>query len=309
MHRVFTCLWAFGLAALVSLSVEGATFRLEDGDVFEGTPVVPPEDDGLIIQLNVGGFSKRIPWNRFDQETLKEMVKDARLRNFVEPFIDLTPEQFERTLPRRNQPITIREVPRLERPQNPGFFSALTTTGGLFFFAIFYLANLFAAYEVAAFRRRPVLVVLGVCAVVPVIGQIVFLSLPSMDAPEVATAHEPAAGHSIEATAAAPASSLGLAAVKETSNPAKDSLEGSVFKKADVTFDRRFFEVRFAGFFRVNLSEPEKFLSIVVRASGKEIVAARISRISFNEVAFQLVKGGESSVEFAEIQEVLVRKK
>ena len=310
MYRVFKCLWAFALATLVSHSVGGATFRLEDGDVFEGTAVVPPEDGGLVIQLSIGGFSQRIPWNRFDQETVKEMAKDPRLQPFVEPFIDLTPEQFQRTLPQRNQPITIRDVPRLERPAHPGIFSGIATTGGLLLLGIFYLANLFAAYEVAVFRRQPIILVCGVSLVLPVIGQIVFLSLPTIGAAETEAAHDHGPAPAAEAApSGAPASGLGLAAVKETPNAAKDSLEGSVFKRGTVTFDRRFFETKLAGFFRVTLAEPERSLSIVVRGGGKEIVAARISRISFNEVAFQLANGGESGIGFAEIQEVLVRKK
>ena len=311
MHRFVTCLLALSWAALLSFDAQGATFRLEDGDVFEGRPVIPPENEGLVIQLDVGGFSKRIPWNRFDQTTLKEMVQDQRLRDFVDPFIDLTPEQFERALPRRGQPVTVREVPRLERPKNPGFFSAITTTGGLLFVGVFYLANLLAAYEVAVFRRRPVLLVCGVSAILPVAGQLVFLSLPTSVGPAVEASPDARGGpveESPVAAAAAPAAGLGLASAQEASS-AKGGLDGVHYKRGEVSFDRRFFETKFAGFFRTNLAEPEKSYSIIVRAGSKELVAARISRISFNEVQFQLVKGGEGGFDFSEISEVLLRKK
>src|SRR5439155_11465175 len=46
-------------------------------------------------------------------------------------------------------------------------------------FFILYLANIYAGYEVSIFRNQPPGLVCGVAAVAPVIGPIIFLSLPT----------------------------------------------------------------------------------------------------------------------------------
>ena len=103
-------------------------------------------------------------------------------------------------------------------------------------------------------------------------------------------------------------SNLGLAAAgaKAGGNPAY----GQVYTRANTTIDRRFFETKFTGFFRVMPSDAEKDLVMVIRTPKKEIVATRVSRISASEIHFQLQQGGtETSVPFSEITEVSVRQK
>jgi hypothetical protein len=56
-------------------------------------------------------------------------------------------------------------------------------------------------------------------------------------------------------------------------------------------------------------TEPEKSLVIVVKAAKAEYKASRISRISANEIHFQVQTGAEVSVPFAEIVEVAVKPK
>jgi hypothetical protein len=81
-----------------------------------------------------------------------------------------------------------------------------------------------------------------------------------------------------------------------------------VFKRTEVTMDRRFFETKFAGFFRMVPENPDMVLA--VRTAKQEYVARRISRISSNEVHLQLLRGNtEVGVPFGEISEVQVRHK
>jgi hypothetical protein len=84
---------------------------------------------------------------------------------------------------------------------------------------------------------------------------------------------------------------------------------GQAYKRGEFTFNRRFFESKFPGFFRIVQSEADKDLVLVVRSGRTEHTAKRISRISSNEMHLQLLRGGETSVPFAEISEVLVRHK
>jgi hypothetical protein len=83
-----------------------------------------------------------------------------------------------------------------------------------------------------------------------------------------------------------------------------------VYNRSNTTFDRRFFETKFTGFFRVVPAENEKDLVLVVKAAKSEYIARRISRISMGEMHLQLQRGGtEVSVPFGEIMEVSVRNK
>jgi hypothetical protein len=95
----------------------------------------------------------------------------------------------------------------------------------------------------------------------------------------------------------------GAPAGKAAANPAYSQ----VYNRSNSTFDRRFFETKFTGFFLVAPAEPEKDLVIVVKTPKQEIAAVRVSRISANEIHFQLQRGAEQAVPFGEITEVSVR--
>ncbi len=43
---------------------------------------------------------------------------------------------------------------------------------------LIYVANIYAAYEIAACRAQPIALVMGVAAVMPVLGPIIFLAMP-----------------------------------------------------------------------------------------------------------------------------------
>jgi hypothetical protein len=82
-----------------------------------------------------------------------------------------------------------------------------------------------------------------------------------------------------------------------------------VYTKANTTFERRFFETKFSGFFRLVPSDQEKDLVIVIKTPKQEVVATRISRISATEFHLQSKSGAEVSVPFSEIAEVSVKPK
>jgi hypothetical protein len=88
--------------------------------------------------------------------------------------------------------------------------------------------------------------------------------------------------------------------------------EPVVFQRGEFSFNRRFFETKFAGFFRVVPSEAEKDLVLVITASRGQFVGRRIMRITPNELYLQVVKNNVSAEEmipFAEISEVQIRHK
>ncbi|MCX8108864.1 MAG: hypothetical protein N3G20_08675, partial [Verrucomicrobiae bacterium] len=77
------------------------------------------------------------------------------------------------------------------------------------------------------------------------------------------------------------------------------------------TFNRRFIETQFSGFFRVVPSEAEKDLVLVVRTPKKEYVGKRITRISSSEFFLQLYEAGgkEVNIGFDEVAQIIVRHK
>jgi hypothetical protein len=183
------------------------------------------------------------------------------------------------------------------------------TPAGFMVLGIFFFANLYAAFHIAKFRGRPIPLVVGTSVILPVIGPIIFLAMPSTDAVTPPPVEAPAASNEVvsaEAKVAGMQSSLGLAA-HQKGGPKQDAQQ-QVYKRTEVTMDRRFFETKFAGYFRMVPENPDMVL--VVKTAKQEYVARRISRISSNEVHLQLLRGNtEVGVPFGEISEVLVRHK
>jgi hypothetical protein len=319
----------FGLLAVWNpLAAVGGELRLTDGSVVRGD-VASVNDSGVVMKLASGGFSERVPWVRLSQDTLKELVKDAKAAVFAEPYIEIPPEQKAEA---KRLALEIKPVPREERPQGRiTLFAAFTTPAGLMILLVLMAANLLAAYEVAVYRHQPVALVCAVSVFVPVLGPIIFLAMPpqefaahdaegaGMSPEQFAASHPGAAGPGGAAgepqagltsrlkskiTSMLQPSGGGLkVAAHKKPGAAGGAFEPKTFKRGETTFNRRFFETQFPGFFRVVPSEAEKDLVIVVKTRS-EIVAKRISRITANEMGLQVLQGGEVMVAFAEIHEV-----
>ena len=82
------------------------------------------------------------------------------------------------------------------------------------------------------------------------------------------------------------------------------------FLRGQYTFNRRFFETKFAGFLRTVPSEEEKDKEIVFVTLRGTYIAKRLSKLTTNEV-FILVKKGDASEEimipFTDIREVHIK--
>ena len=297
-------------------SAFAAEYKLSNGDVYTGQ-AASFNDDGIIVRLDLGGFSPRVPWGKLSQETLKQLVEVPEAKEFAEPYIEIPIEVKERQREAKKE-IRIAEPPKVPHAaERTGFFAAMANPLGYALLGIIYIANLWAAVQIARWKARPIALVVGVSAVAPILGPILFSLIPPADyvpaeaPPQEAPAAETGVNPMQQALPSGmQASSLGLAgggaaAPKAVANPAYSQ----VYSRTNTTFDRRFFETKFTGFFRVAPAEPEKDLVIVVKTPKQEYVAARVSRISASEIHFQLQRGTEASVPFGEITEVSVRPK
>jgi hypothetical protein len=291
------------------------------------------DESGVVFRLRTGGFSERISWSKFSQESLKELAQNPKAKEFAEPFIEIPPELRPKPKPK---PVVLREVTRVERPAGrTTFFSSFTSPMGLLLGGLLYVANLFAAFEIAKYRNRPVAVVCGMSALLPLLGPLIFLASPTLaeagpaggDATEPPVVAEPAAPAPAAAGSAAARTtsrSLGTVGVpppmggtglKVAATQSKDAGaapgEAKIFKRAEYTFNRRFIETQFSGFFRIVPGEAEKDLVLVFKTAKQDYLAKRISRISSNEVFLVPIQTGakEISVGFGEIAEIQVRHK
>src|SRR5437667_11736950 len=156
-HTVWMIAWLGWRLAAVAGAEE---FKLANGNLLRGE-LASADEDGLVVKLEVGGFSKREPWINFSQETLKELTKDPKVAPLVEPFIELEPEQIKAR--ERQKEIVVKPVSnRMERPSaKSGLVAAFITPLVLVILAVLMLANLYAAFEVAVFRRQLVAIVCG----------------------------------------------------------------------------------------------------------------------------------------------------
>ena len=313
MHRYLSFCLVLWLTAQLLGVVRAEEYTMTNTDALRGS-IASATEEGLIVSLDVGGYSDRVPWAKFTQDALKLLVKDSRAKAFVEPFIEipLDIKIKKRAAKPKPRPITLDPVARAERPDDKnGLFAAVTSPMGLALLAVFYLANLFAAFEIAVYRHRPAALVCGVSALLPGVGPIIFISLPRhaelVETTEVAAEADAELDNLTPTGAEFGGGSLSIA--KGAKPAGGGGLQPAVYNRGDTTFNRRFFETKFAGFFRIVPGEAEKNMMIIVRCAREEHTTKRISRITANEMHLVLMKSGEEvTVTFPEITQVELRR-
>jgi hypothetical protein len=322
VRRFFTNLALLFVCSLLVVTTWAETYQFKDGQTATGE-FVSANEHGVLLKLGDNKYSERIPWSKFSQNDLKDIAqKNPKAAQFAEPFIELTQdEKIQR------KAIVIKEATRLERPAARSLFGALFSSGiGLFIVLILYLANLYAAFEISVYRARPAGLVCGVSAVAPVVGPILFLSLPTQlrNVKEETFLPEAPPEESAEAESATPAADTGglhiartgtdtAAAQHETASAAAPSLPPTiVYERGQFTFNRRFFETKFSGFFGVVSRGADKDMVMVINSARGEYVGQRISRIAGNDLHFQVDKGHASEevmIPFIEIKQVQLKHK
>lgn len=312
MRRFLRLLLGLCALFLVTVTGWGVDFKLTNGDFYTGY-AASITDDGLVVRLEKGGFSPRVGWGGLSQETLKEIANSTNAlgAKFASPFIDKTQDERQSERAAKKM-VTVKDVPRVQLPTGKQkFLPALGTPVGLLILLALYLANLYAAAEIARFRSRPVFVVVGVSMLFPIVGPILYLIVPD----------DSSGGESTEGSGAV-ASVVTPTAVEEK-KPAPGALGVAghgkaaavdhgpqVFKRTDTTFDRRFFETKLSGFFRIVPTDGDRDKVLVFRTPKVDYTARRISRITATEIHLQMLQGStEVGVQFDSIIELTIRHK
>lgn len=321
-QRRFICIGLLLCGLLFSGIARADTFQLNDGSTLSGD-IVSANESGLRVGLPDGNYSDVVPWTKFSQDDLKKLAKDPKLEPFVTPYIEITDEQ---RIQKTEVPVT--QPHRLKHPVAGSLFGAmLSSSVGLFVIVLLYGAGIYAAYEVALFRRRPPGLVCGLAAV-PAIGflsPILFLSLPARR-----RSNEEEENYQAETTVAeapsfivpgtppaapeAPAAETGGLKLHHDAPAATGAPlpQTEVFQRGAFMFNRRFFETKFPGFFGVVRRDADKDMVVAIKSARGEFVAERISRISANDIHAQVRKGHvteEVMIPFIEIQEVRLKHK
>jgi hypothetical protein len=157
---------------------------------------------------------------------------------------------------------------------------------------------------------------MGVAVVLPILGPIIFLAMPVRIEPSKTAAPQPeAAPHTFAVPGAAQPVAAGIHIVEASwhgAAPAAGPGAPQIFQRGQFTFNRRFFETKFSGFFSMIRREAEKNLVLTVKTGRALFVVERITRIATNEMHVEVAHGAakqEIMVPFAEIVEVQLKPK
>jgi hypothetical protein len=311
VRRIFWTIFGLWLCGLF-VAAGADTFPLTDGTSVTGD-VISYDDHGVVFRLEVDKYSPRVPWTKFSQDALKQLAANPKIRPLAEPFIETAPV-VERT---KKTEVKVHEVSRLELPPKQSLFGALFSSSiGLVVLMLIYAANIFAGYEIAVVRSRPIALVTGVAVVLPILGPIIFLAMPVRVEPSKTAAPQPeAAPHTFAVPGAAQPVAAGIHIVEaswQKEAPAAGSGAPQIFQRGQFTFNRRFFETKFSGFFSMIRRESEKNLMLTVKTGRALLVVERITRIATNEMHVEVAQGAakqEIMVPFAEIVEVQLKPK
>ncbi|HEX3889634.1 MAG TPA: hypothetical protein VHX90_02185 [Verrucomicrobiae bacterium] len=298
-------LWLCGLLA----SVHADTFSLADGTSLTGD-IVRSSDTGLTLRLSDDVYTN-VLWTKFSQDGLKQLSANPKIKPFVEPFIEIPASE------RPPKPeVKIQDVTRLELPPKQSLIGAMFSSSvGLAVLLLIYGANIYAGFEAAIFRSRPIGLGMGVAAVLPVLGPVILLSLPTVVQAEAAPAESVTESQEQTFNVANVPSKEEIHIVAsswQAPGAAPEVPVAQVFQRGQFTFNRRFFETKFPGFFSVVRRDADKDMVLIVKTMRGEFVVQRIARIAQDDVHFQIAKGDasyEEMVTFAEIQEIQLKHK
>lgn len=289
-------------------SVRAVTFEYADGTKIEGE-IVQGKPEFLQIRVE-GSRYEKLAWDKLSQATLKDLAGDPKLK--LEPFIQPYLEGLEDAAIKKTE-VVIKPVPRLDRPGKGSLFGALFGSSvGLIALLLLYAANIYAGYEISVIRAYPAGMVCGIAAVAPIIGPVIFLCLPTkMKAAEEEAITEAAAPAAAADANAAPTTGHGGLSLAHAEAPATSAVpETQVFKRGQFTFNRRFIETKFSGFFGMIRRDAEKDLVLLIKSARGEFIVTRISRIASNDLHVDVHRAGASQevqIPFSEILEIQIK--
>jgi len=310
-----TCRFAI-VALLVALVLgferwaSGAAYSLTDGRAIEGEPI-SFNPQGVVLKLADGTFAPRVGWTNFTQEALKELYKLPKAKPFVEPYVEVDEPDADKKPALEIKP---KPIKRLERPDpKAGLGAIFSSPVTVVLFLLLWAGNIYAGFEIGIFRNYHPAMVAGIAAVAPVFGPVIFLCLPTRiqkSQDELAAESMAQYGEGEAAPTLSVPGSHDAAEGEDGAAVAAPVSRVTVYQRGQTTFNRRFFETKFAGFLKVVPGDAEKDMVIAIRSARGEHSGSRLTRILQNELHLQVAKGDATSdviIPFSEIYEVQVK--
>lgn len=271
------------------------TLTLANGASVSGD-IVKFDDYGAMV-LTPDDTTATYAWPKFSQDTLKQLATNPKIRPYVSPFINPTPAAKPKIL--------VNPPQRLAMPAHPSLLGGMVHSSlGWFILLLIYAANLYAAFEVAVLRGKPIGMVMGLSAVLPIAGPVIFLSQPIQTAAPVE--EPPAEAAPGEPAPAAPdpgAPQEEIQIVAASWHPSQEEAkpQPQVFARGKFTLNKRFIETRFAGF----IGEPKgdaKNFTMQIKTLKDTIAVECIKQVGATEVILE-TPNGQVTVPFGDIME------
>ena len=300
---------------------------LTNGDILKGN-VADVDQNGIVVRVDVGGFSRRANWMQLTQQSLKKIKRlgeadPERYEGAVEfatPFIEPDESKMERNLlPGPVKGLVEPPLPsRVKVPSNK--VAAFGSVGGIGLLVAIALGSMMAGLGVAAFRESSALLVAGVSLILPVIGPILFLVKPKIEYEDEYDEEDEYEYEDAEAPEGATMTDTGGGAVvgmvpeaKKMSfaqtGPKKSGLKPQTWTRGDTRFDRSFFQNNFPNYFKVVIGAAERGFALAIKTGKREYVGQRIKRISGTDLHMELLNGKEQKISFSEMGAVDLRAK
>ena len=309
---------------------------LLNGDILKGE-VSDVDQDGIVVRVDVGGFSKRVNWMQLSQESLKKIKSlgeldkkryGIRVNNrwfgadhFVNPFIEPEDWQMEQS----TYPTGVSSLPELNTPSTAEVNSKLAaygSPGGTGFLVAVAIGSLVAGLGVAAFKESNVALAGVISFALPIVGPLLLLAKPKVeyeyeddgdDEYEYEGEAEAPAGAVMGDTGGGAVAGMLPEAKKMSfaqSGPKKQtSTNEQSWDRDDTRFDRSFFQNNFPNYFKVVLGATERNMVLAIKTGKREYVGQRIKRISGADLHMELLSGKEQKISFSEIGSVDLRPK
>ncbi|HXA44843.1 MAG TPA: hypothetical protein VNZ25_05010 [Candidatus Angelobacter sp.] len=279
---------------VVAAGLRADTVTLVDGTSMTGD-VLRFDDAGLMLRLPDNTYTN-LAWSQFSQDSLKELSQNQKIARIVEPFIE--PNEPQRPA---QQEITVKPVTRLELPAHPSLIGGIVQSPvGLMVLLVLYGANLVAAFEIALFKLRKPAEVMGLSAILPVIGPIIFMFMgekPAAPPPELPTE-----------VVTAPAGTVGgpqteVPILEFTHKAEEKKPEPQIYARGKFTLNKRFVETKFAGFVGQPKGDAINF-SMELKTAKEQYAVDRILQVTATEVVLETVQRTQATVLLTDILEI-----
>ena len=317
---------------------------LTNGNQLDGT-ISNVDRNGIVVSVDVGGFSKRANWMQLSQQSLRKIkklgeietqikkldstssrkfgVRERRrwigIEDYVEPFIEPTEGEMEKS--KNPDPVKFTK-PTL--PASAGISSKMAaygSPGGIGLLVAIAIGSLVAGLGVAAFKESNVALSGAISFVLPIVGPLLLLAKPKVeyegddenDSYDYDAEPEAPTGAVMGDTGGGAVAGMLPEAKKMSfaqSGPKKQSGTGEQsWDRDDTRFDRSFFQNNFPNYFKVVLGASERNMVLAIQTGKREYVGQRIKRISGNDLHMELLSGKEQKISFSEIGAVDLRPK